>query len=356
MAYDKYEVKEALELEDVYDILDALGAEPEMHDDYIVSKTICHNGDSHKLYYWNNTRLFKCFTGDCGTMDIFELLQKVQQLTLNEAVYFVVNFFNLQYRLNEVDDALLQEDWKVMRKWQELSAIQINHEKIVLPEIKENVLRHYPSPRIYDWEKQHIPKEVSDYMGVRYDPVAGAIIIPHFDENGRLVGIRERTLVKENEKWGKYRPWRQGDKQYNHPLAFNLYGLYQAKDNIRTMQKAIICESEKSVMQVISYLGLANNLAVAVCGSSISKYQFDLLVEAGAKEICVAFDADYKSIGDEDWDRTVAKLEKIYTKFKGYADISFLFDTKGTMLGYKDSPTDCGKEVFMELWNNRVSL
>ena len=55
MAYDKYEVKEALEPEDVFEILDALGAEPQMNDSYIISKTICHNPDdiehaSHKLY------------------------------------------------------------------------------------------------------------------------------------------------------------------------------------------------------------------------------------------------------------------------------------------------------------------
>lgn len=113
---------------------------------------------------------------------------------------------------------------------------------------------------------------------------------------------------------------------------------------------------EKSVLQIMSYLGLANDIAVAVCGSSISKYQFDLLLEAGAKEVCIAFDADYQQIGDEDWEKTITKLQKLYDKFNNYANISFLFDTKGTMLGYKDSPSDCGKEVFIELWNNRVML
>ena len=366
MAYDKYEVKEALEIEDVYDILESLGAEPEIHGDYIVAKTICHGGDSMKLYYYDNTKLLKCFTGDCGTMDIFELLQKVKHLDLNEAVYYVVNFFNLQYRLDEVDDTLLQEDWKIMRQWQELSAIKINQEKIILPEFDKDILRHYPQPHIQEWENQYISKEVCDYMGIRYDPVNGAIIIPHVDENGRLVGIRERTLIEGNEKWGKYRPWSRLEydkaanryklQQFSHPLGFNLFGLYQAKDNINKMGIALVCESEKAVFQVMSYLGLANNLAVAVCGSSLSKYQFNLLVEAGAKEICIAFDADYEQIGDENWEQVVKKLQKIYDKYSAYINISFLFDTKGTMLGYKDSPTDRGKEVFMELWKNRVCL
>lgn len=113
---------------------------------------------------------------------------------------------------------------------------------------------------------------------------------------------------------------------------------------------------EKSVLQVTNYLGTANNIAVAVCGSSISKYQFDLLLDSGAKEVCIGFDADYQKIGDEDWERVVKKLQSIYSKYNAYANISFLFDTSGLLLDYKQSPTDAGKDVFMELWKNRVNL
>ena len=366
MAYDKYQVKEALEPEDIFEILDALGGEPQMYDNYIVCKTICHGGDSHKLYYYFEQRLLHCYTHcEPATFDIFELVQKVQQLDLNEAVFYVVNFFNLQYRLDEIEEISLQEDWKIMRKWQELSAIKINHEKLVLPEIDKNILQYYPQPHILDWEKEYIPKEICDYMGIRYDPVEGAIVIPHLDENGRLVGKRQRTLIQENEKWGKYRPWSHMElqdngryklRQFNHPLGFNLYGLYQAKPQIEKMEIAMVFESEKAVYQAMSYLGTANNIAVAVCGSSISKYQFDLLLDAGAKEICVGFDADYKQIGDEDWARVVNRLQKIYSKYSAYARISFLFDASGMLLGYKQSPTDAGQKVFMELWKNRVFL
>lgn len=248
MAYDKYQVKEALEPEDVFEILDALGAEPQMNDNSIVCKTICHGGDSHKLYYYCEQKLFHCYTHcEPATFDIFELIQKTQQLDLNEAIFYVANFFNLQYRLEEVDDTSLQEDWKIMRKWHELSAIKINHEKLVLPEIDGSILRHYPQPHILDWEQDHISKEVCDYMGIKYDPVKGAIIIPHRDENGRLIGIRQRTLVQEEERWGKYRPWRHGNKLYNSPLGFNLYNFNCAKKNIEQMRIAIVFESEKSL-------------------------------------------------------------------------------------------------------------
>lgn len=58
MGYDKVKVKESIEPENVYDILEYFGAEPEMYSDYIISRTICHNGigeGSKKLYYYLRT-------------------------------------------------------------------------------------------------------------------------------------------------------------------------------------------------------------------------------------------------------------------------------------------------------------
>ena len=337
MGYDKYKVKEALELEDMYDILEALGAEPEMKDNSIVCKTICHGGNSHKLYYYCEQKLFHCYTGcEPATFDIFELIQKTQHCDLNEAVYYVVTFFNLQSDLDETDTQTLQADMEVFRRYARTASIEIKDDKLVLPEIDNNILQHYPQPYISDWEQEHISKNVCDYMGIRYDPTEGAVLIPHQDENGRLVGIRQRTLVQEDKKWGN--------------------GLYQAKDRIKQMKTAIIVESEKSVLQAIGYLGMENNIVVAVCGSNISAYQFNLLRDLGVKTVYVGFDADYHSIGDNDWEKVVNRLQKIYLKYCGFVDVKFLFDTSGKLLGYKQSPTDAGKEVFNELLHSSVSL
>lgn len=187
-----------------------------------------------------------------------------------------------------------------------------------------------------------------DYMGVKYDPVNGAMLIPHRDENNRLIGIRQRTLVQEQEEFGKYRPAKINGKLCNHPLAFNLYGLNVAKNNIRQVQTAIVLESEKAVMQTINYLGIDNTIAVAICGSSISRYQFQLLLDAGAKEIVIGLDKDFQEAGSEEFYQLTNKLEKIYLKYAVYANISFLFDKEG-LLGYHSSPTDAGKEAFFYL-------
>ena len=54
--------------------------------------------------------------------------------------------------------------------------------------------------------------------------------------DGKLIGIRERTLIKENEQTGKYKPAILNNQMYNHPLGFNLYNLNNSKDNIQKMR------------------------------------------------------------------------------------------------------------------------
>lgn len=148
MSYNKDDVKEKIELDDIYNLLDYFDAEPQMFNDYIIARTICHGGDSHKLYYYENTQLFKCFTGSCGTFDVFELVQKVQQIDdLNQAIYFIVNFFNLQSQLSDDLDFDI-EDYKILTANKRLLEIEPrSQEKVILPECP-NYIEYYPQPRI----------------------------------------------------------------------------------------------------------------------------------------------------------------------------------------------------------------
>ena len=353
MSYSKEEVKEHIEIEDIYNLLEYFDAEPQMFSTYITARTICHGGDSHKLYYYDNTQLFKCFTGSCGTFDVFELVQKVQQIDdLNQAIYFVVNFLNLQSKLSDESDFDL-EDLKILNHFKKISEIEPHTtQKILLPEL-DDLIKFYPQPRILDWEREGISKDICDYMGIKYDPVRGCILIPHYDMEHRLVGIRQRTLVQEDEVYGKYRPARLQGQLCNHPLAFNLYGFDRAKDNISNMQVAIIVESEKSVLQYMSYFGTKNNICVAVCGSNISRFQFQLLLNAGVKEVVLGFDKDFQDMQGQEYDENIKKIDRLYNKLSTEVSVSVLFD-RYNLLGYKNSPLDCGKEAFLYLWRHRI--
>ena len=63
IVFDKLEIRQALTLDNIFDLLIEWGGDPEYTDFGIVSTTICHNhpGEgSRKLYYYDNTGLFIC--------------------------------------------------------------------------------------------------------------------------------------------------------------------------------------------------------------------------------------------------------------------------------------------------------
>ena len=121
------------------------------------------------------------------------------------------------------------------------------------------------------------------------------------------------------------------------------------------MGKAIIFESEKSVLKYISYFGKENNIAVACCGSSISAYQIHMLIAAGAKEIVIAFDRDFEELGDATHKRRITNFRKLNNKYKNYINLSCIND-KAMITGLKSSPIDEGPEKFLKLFKERVIL
>ena len=142
---------------------------------------------------------------------------------------------------------------------------------------------------------------------------------------------------------------------YNHPLGMNLYNLNNSKDNIKKLGKAIVFESEKSCLKYQSYFGVENDISVACCGSNISDYQIQLLIDAGAKEIIIAFDRQFKNVGDDEYKHLTSNLKKIHKKYNTIVTITFIFD-KFKITGYKSSPIDEGMDKFLKLFKERIIL
>lgn len=354
-------IKNGLSIDQVKDLLYSLGGNPIMKDDMIMSQTICHGGHSHKLYYYNNTKLFRCYTNCGDAFDIFDLIIKVKavdgvEISLPQAVNFIISFYGLAVSAN--DNFELQnelQDWKILNKYEQNNSEEKQEKIVELKFFDKKILRYLPRPKIEPWLKEGITQEAMDNCGICYDPVLQGIVIPHFNIDGELVGIRERTLIKENEQNGKYKPAILNGNMYNHPLGFNLYNLNNSKENIKQMKKVFVFEGEKSCLLYQSLFGVENDLSVAVCGSSLINYQVQLLVSLGVEEIIIAFDKQFQEIGDDEWKAWTKKLKDLHKKYGTQVQMTFMFD-KWNLLGYKDSPIDCGKETFLELFNKRVVL
>lgn len=373
--YDKNAIKNALTLEQMYSFLDDLGAAPQPQGTMILNKTICHCGNSHKLYYYDNTKLFRCYT-DCGgeAFDIYELTRKVKSRenpkerwtkegqsflddwNLPEAIEYIAQYFGFSpiEHISEETSTILN-DWKILNNYDRIEKINNETQIVELKTYDDTILSHLPRPIIEPWINEGITREVMNNCGICFDPKNCGIVIPHYDINGRLIGIRERTLIKEEEYKGKYRPAFIGRQLYNHPLSFNLYNLNNSKENIKTMKKAFIFEGEKSCLLYASYFGIDNDISVACCGSSLIAYQVKLLLDLGVEEIIIGFDKQFQEFNDEEHKKLVKNLKNIHKKYGMFVNISYMFD-KWDLLDYKSSPIDHGKETFLELFKRRVTI
>lgn len=349
MAINYQEIVENLKDEKVKELLYQLGAEDVIEkDDCLITNTICHNEDvsdaSMKLYYYKDSHIFYCYT-ECGGMSIFNFLKHyyetrniqydwfkdVLQVVLNCSASIATSSNPLIYKSHYED--YVNKDVKKLE---------------VYPNgILDMFIKYYP----YEWLKDGITKEAMDKYGIRYSPVWNKIIIPHYNVDGELVGIRGRALnPEEAEEFGKYMPIQIEGKFYNHPLSLNLYGLHLNKEAIKETGMCFIFESEKSVLQFEDFT--LPNCAVAGCGSNINKFQIDLLMRTCApRNIVICFDREEKK-GEEKY---FNKLYAICNKYKNYANMSFIYDRKG-ISKMKDSPSDNGQEIFERLLKERVRV
>ena len=215
----------------------------------------------------------------------------------------------------------------------------------------------YPLAAPVEWLKDGISASVMRHYNIRVDTALHKVIIEHRNIDGELIGIRGRTYdPKELDEGKKYMPvFIQGD-MYNHPLGRNLYGLCYNKKVIENIKKVCIFEAEKSVLQIGSMYGIENNWSVAVCGSNVSQDQFKLILSLQVEEVIIAFDAEHEG---KRWDPdTIAyeeKLLKVAAPLLPYVNVSIIFDYDH-LLPHKASPSDCGKEIFEQLYHNRVKL
>jgi len=348
----------SITLDDVRVFLESLGVEQiAIYEDkgYLICPTICHNpldeAESMKLYWYQNNHIFKCYTECNEAMSIFTLYQKFMRIN-----YHKVDFNEAVDYVKKCIKHISISDRKKYKSDIDFERYKFDSAIPSLTEYPKAMLSYFLPYHHPLWLKDGILPAVMDKFNIGFWNRENKITIPHFDINGKLVGIRARALNKEEvEECGKYRPVQIGDTLYAHPLHFNLYGIYEHQNAIRKRRSAIIAEGEKSVLLDDGYYGDLSN-TVACCGSNLNKFQVSLLTNVlGANEITIAFDKEY-----EDWRSNEAreyrtKIENMCKKYKGQATFYYIWDMDN-LLGYKDSPFDRGKEIFEELYKHRIRV
>ena len=355
----KQDIINSITLHDVKNFLESLGVEHIMINEekqYLVCPTICHNpindAESMKLYWYQNNKIFRCYTECNEAMSIFKLYQKYMALN-----YDPVTELEAEDYVKKCLKHLILASHRDINNYE----IDVNKYKFttnipILDEYPKEMLSYFTHYYHPAWLRDGITKEAMDKFHIGFSLGQNKVIIPHLDINGRLIGIRGRAFdKKEIEACGKYRPIQIGKTLYSHPLQFNLYGIYEHQDGIRRRRSAIIVEAEKSVLLDDGYYGELSN-TVACCGSTFNKYHISLLTDIlGANEIVVALDKEYKDWRTDKARKYKEKIERMCSKYKNQANFSYIWDYDN-VLEEKDSPFDKGKEVFEYLYKTRVKV
>lgn len=355
------ELKEKLGTEEIIQLMYHLGADskPGANDNELLFNTICHHGDSHKLYFYKDSKQFYCYS-NCGSLDIINIVQNVLQFNeVSKAINYICELYGLGgYSMEEgfFDEDIYSRDLEVLNYYDEnieSKEVDMSREFELIDENILNYFYKYYHPAFYN---DGISFKTMHKFGIRYDILNQRIIIPHRDEEGRLIAIRcrnlDQVLIDEGRK---YTPIYFNRKLLSAKTSLYLYGLYYNQENIRRSKKVILLEAEKSVMQLDTILN-DNNIGVALSSSSLSLVQVELLKSLGVTEVIIAMDKDFKEYGSVEEKKYAMKIRKaIVDKLKPYFVVTIMWDTTG-LLGYKDSPTDKGSEVFYKLFNNRIKI
>jgi DNA primase len=186
------------------------------------------------------------------------------------------------------------------------------------------------------WLNEGIGVDSLRKFEVRYDATTQSILFPIKDEHGNILVIKARLLDQHKldrgiPKYSCLSKWGSND---------TLYGLFENRQNIIDSKEVIIFEGEKSVMKCDTW-GIGN--AVAALTSHLNEAQVRLLIGLGVN-VVIAFD---KGV-DVRADTNIRKLCH-FTK------VSAIIDTLN-ILEDKMAPVDMGKDIFMGLYQNAVTL
>lgn len=200
----------------------------------------------------------------------------------------------------------------------------------------ENCMEKYEKrdDKLAAWELEGISRKSLDKFQVYYDCFSDRLVYPIRNFDGKIVNIGGRTLdpLWKEKKLRKY-TYFSGWGEMNV-----IYGLFENLNEILKKREIIIFEGCKSVL-------IADTWDIHNCGALLTSHlnpqQLKLLVKLGVR---VVFALD-KEIRIKD-DHNINKLKR-------YVNVDYFWD-KRDLLDDKDSPVDKGKEVFKELYEQRI--
>lgn len=354
---DVKKLKKSLSLSHYSLILDKLGIP-------IFSKSNtewrCFSGDRHKnsydgspsLIFYPDTKIFQGYSAG-RAYDAIALVQT--RLNLLGQTCSFLDACNWILEKTGLDPTKITKpltnthvyDWSELERF-----VRVRKYGNQLPEYNRDIIDTLPPLYPQAWIDEGISEETMVKYQIRYYERCNQTVIPCFDSEARLIGVRVRNWDKDRVEQAKYMPLITLDGQcYKFNTNQVFYGINYNKPEIERTGKVIIVESEKAVMKLDTYMG-RHNIALGMYGSNLGIQRRNQLIKMGVNTVSYVVDNDFIGQDDEFFEQWREKIQHFIKLWDGFCRIEIVWDNLG-LLGPKENATDRTKEVWEQLWENR---
>ena len=319
---------------------------------YTGDKNVDPYKGSPKLYFYKDTSIYVGMTAG-RSYDIISLVQTrlallKQPCSFLDACQFILDTTNINPdSINRVKKEGHVYDWSNLERF-----IRVRKYGNQLSEYNRNIIDTLPPLYPQAWIDEGISEETMDKYQIRYYERCNQTVIPCFDDEARLVGVRVRNWDKDRVEQAKYMPLVTLDGQcYKFNTNQVFYGINYNKPEIERTGKVIIVESEKAVMKLDTYMG-RHNIALGMYGSNLGIQRRNQLLKMGVNTVSYVVDNDFIGQDDEFFEQWREKIRHFIKLWDGFCRVEIVWDNLG-LLGPKENATDRTKEVWEQLWENR---
>lgn len=319
---------------------------------YTGDKNVDPYKGSPKLYFYKDTSIYVGMTAG-RSYDIISLTQTrlsllKQPCSFLDACQFIIDTTNINPdSISHVKKEGHVYDWSNLERF-----IRVRKYGNQLSEYNRNIIDTLPPLYPQAWIDEGISEETMDKYQIRYYERCNQTVIPCFDDEARLVGVRVRNWDKDRVEQAKYMPLVTLDGQcYKFNTNQVFYGINYNKPEIERTGKVIIVESEKAVMKLDTYMG-RHNIALGMYGSNLGIQRRNQLLKMGVNTVSYVVDNDFIGQDDEFFEQWREKIQHFIKLWDGFCRVEIVWDNLG-LLGPKENATDRTKEVWEQLWENR---
>ena len=319
---------------------------------YTGDKNVDPYKGSPKLYFYKDTSIYVGMTAG-RSYDIISLVQTrlsllKQPCSFLDACQFILDTTNINPdSISRVKKESHVYDWSNLERF-----IRVRKYGNQLSEYNRNIIDTLPPLYPQAWIDEGISEETMEKYQIRYYERCNQTVIPCFDDEARLVGVRVRNWDKDRVEQAKYMPLVTLDGQcYKFNTNQVFYGINYNKPEIERTGKVIIVESEKAVMKLDTYMG-RHNIALGMYGSNLGIQRRNQLLKMGVNTVSYVVDNDFIGQDDEFFEQWREKIRHFIKLWDGFCRVEIVWDNLG-LLGPKENATDRTKEIWEQLWENR---